>query len=97
MSNQNDVIHVALAVYDPKGTYSMHAGVVMVSIFENAKSRVLVHKNSWPFYRRRTLPFSETRHAVEAFYKNYGYMCDGIGIFERFGRRLDKNGFLLSV
>ncbi len=36
-------IHVALAVYDPKGTYSQHAGVVMASIFENTKSPVVVH------------------------------------------------------
>lgn len=36
-------IHVALAVYDPKGTYSQHAGVVMASIFENTRSFVCVH------------------------------------------------------
>ena len=36
-------IHVALAVYDPKGTYSQHAGVVMTSIFENTQSPVCVH------------------------------------------------------
>lgn len=36
-------IHVALAVYDPKGTYSQHAGVVMTSIFENTQSPVVVH------------------------------------------------------
>ena len=40
---QNDSIHVALAVYDPRGTYSRYAGVVMTSIFENTKSRVTVH------------------------------------------------------
>ena len=28
-------VHAALALYDPKGTYSQHAGVVMTSIFEN--------------------------------------------------------------
>ena len=36
-------IHVALAVYDPKGTYSQHAGVTVTSIFENTKSKVTVH------------------------------------------------------
>ena len=30
-------IHVALAVNDPKGTYSQHAGVVITSLFENTK------------------------------------------------------------
>ncbi|GHS94421.1 hypothetical protein AGMMS50276_07040 [Synergistales bacterium] len=38
-----DTIHVVLAVYDPKGTYSRHAGVVMTSIFERTKSSVRVH------------------------------------------------------
>ena len=36
-------IHVVLAVYDPRGTYSRHAGVVMVSMFFNTKSPVCVH------------------------------------------------------
>ena len=39
----DDTIHVALAVYDPSGTYSQHAGVVMTSIFENTHSKVTVH------------------------------------------------------
>ncbi|MDR1740381.1 MAG: hypothetical protein LBR38_00830 [Synergistaceae bacterium] len=43
MPETSDIIHVVLAVHDPKGTYSRHAGVVMASIFENTKSRVLVH------------------------------------------------------
>jgi lipopolysaccharide biosynthesis glycosyltransferase len=38
-----DLVHVALAVYDPKGAYSRHAGVVMTSIFEHTKSPVRVH------------------------------------------------------
>ena len=36
-------IHAALALYDPRGTYSQHAGVVMASIFENTESPVVVH------------------------------------------------------
>ena len=38
-----DVIHVALSIHYTKGTYSPHAGVVMVSIFERTQSAVLVH------------------------------------------------------
>jgi lipopolysaccharide biosynthesis glycosyltransferase len=38
-----DTIHVALAIYDPKGTYSRHSGVVMFSLFQRTKSRVCVH------------------------------------------------------
>lgn len=39
----DDTIHVALAVYDPSGNYSRHAGVVMESVFSNTKSKVCVH------------------------------------------------------
>lgn len=39
----DDVIHVAMCIYDPSGTYSQHAGVVMTSIFENTHSKVTVH------------------------------------------------------
>jgi lipopolysaccharide biosynthesis glycosyltransferase len=42
MGNGN-IIHVVLAVYDPKGAYSKHAGVVMVSIFQRTCTPVLVH------------------------------------------------------
>lgn len=38
-----DPIHVALAVYDPSGTYSQHAGVTITSTFENTKSNVIIH------------------------------------------------------
>ena len=41
MSDNN--IHVVLTLYDPKGTYSQHAGVTITSIFENTKSKVTVH------------------------------------------------------
>ncbi len=43
LDNKASSVHVALAVYDPNGTYSQHAGVVMTSIFENTKSHVVVH------------------------------------------------------
>lgn len=43
MSLNTDIINVALAVYDPNGTYSQHAGVVMTSIFENTRSLVCVY------------------------------------------------------
>ncbi|GHV55424.1 hypothetical protein FACS1894216_17720 [Synergistales bacterium] len=42
-SDNGDTIHVVLSVYDPRGTYSRHAGVVMVSIFERTQSPVCVH------------------------------------------------------
>ncbi len=36
-------IHVALAVYDPEGTYSKYAGVAITSILKSTKSKVVVH------------------------------------------------------
>ena len=41
--NLGERIHVALAVHDPSGTYSQHAGVTMTSIFENTSSPVTIH------------------------------------------------------
>jgi lipopolysaccharide biosynthesis glycosyltransferase len=43
ISSKKDLIHVVLAIYDPKGTYSRHAGVVVTSMFEHTKSPVRVH------------------------------------------------------
>ncbi len=41
---ENDVIHVALAFSDPKGTYARHAAVTAASVYENARARrVSVH------------------------------------------------------
>ncbi len=39
----NKMIHVVLCVYDPSGSYSQHAGVVMSSMFENTQSEITVH------------------------------------------------------
>ena len=40
---KRDIVRVVLAVYDPEGTYSQHAGVVMASIFERTQNPVCVH------------------------------------------------------
>ena len=42
-NSSSEKIYIALSVYDPKGTYSQHAGVVMTSIFENTQSPVCVY------------------------------------------------------
>jgi lipopolysaccharide biosynthesis glycosyltransferase len=43
LAEETDVIHVVQAIHDPKGTYSRHSGVVMVSMFERTKSPVCFH------------------------------------------------------
>ncbi|MDR1874830.1 MAG: hypothetical protein LBQ90_07480 [Synergistaceae bacterium] len=40
MHERGNAIQVVLAVYDPSGTYSRHAGVVMTSLFSNTQSRI---------------------------------------------------------
>ncbi|MBR4667282.1 MAG: glycosyltransferase family 8 protein [Butyrivibrio sp.] len=40
---KGEEIHVALAVYDPEGTYSKFAGAAITSIFRNTDSRVKIH------------------------------------------------------
>lgn len=37
------MIHIALSVYDPKGTYSRHAGVVIASVLRNTDAPVCFH------------------------------------------------------
>ncbi len=37
------MIHIALAVYDPSGKYSRHAGVVMASVLRNTDAEVRFH------------------------------------------------------
>ncbi|MDO5114955.1 MAG: glycosyltransferase [Synergistaceae bacterium] len=39
----DDVVHVALSLYDPAGTYSRHAGVVIASILANTSNPVCFH------------------------------------------------------
>jgi lipopolysaccharide biosynthesis glycosyltransferase len=43
LAKEAAAVHVVLAVYDPRGVYSKHSGVVMASIFERTKSPVRVH------------------------------------------------------
>ena len=38
-----DTINVALSIWDPSGTYSRHAGVVIASVLKNTKSNVMFH------------------------------------------------------
>ena len=42
-TTEDNVVHVVLGVYDPSGTYSRHAGVVMASIFEKTRRLSLIH------------------------------------------------------
>lgn len=75
-----ETIHVALAVYDPKETYSRHAGVVMASIFENTRSPVCVH-----ILHDETLT-AENRHKLLATARQYGQEIDFVDVTEHRNR-----------
>lgn len=40
---EEEIIHIALSLYDKSGDYSRHVGVTLVSIFENTSSKIQVH------------------------------------------------------
>ena len=40
---KDDKIHVVLTIFDPRGDYSRHAGVVLLSMFTNTNSSICVH------------------------------------------------------
>lgn len=43
MLTEDQMIDVVICIYDPNGTYSRHAAVVMASIFMNTRSSVCIH------------------------------------------------------
>ena len=81
-SGNSNIIHVVLTVYDPKGTYSQHAGVVMASIFERTQSQVCVHilhdetmterNRSFLTETARTFSQKVEFHDVSAYIKHLG-------------------------
>jgi len=66
MSHPHNLMEIVLAVYDPRGTYSQHAGVVMTSIFENTQSPVCVH-----ILHDETLT-AENRRRLQQIAETYG-------------------------
>ena len=79
MMSDNDVIHVALAFCDPKGTYARHAAVTMASIYENAQGRrVDVH-----ILHDETLN-DKNRSALALLAQNYRQSVDFIDVASNF-------------
>ncbi len=83
-----DSVHVVLAVYDPQGTYSQHAGVVMTSIFENTQSPVVVH-----VLHDETLTDDNRKKFIRTAEK-YNQTVNLINV-EDFKRRIDKKNISL--
>lgn len=75
-------IHVTLAVYDPKGTYSQHAGVVMASLFENTRSPVcvhLLHDKTLTQENREKLSLTAERYAQNVVFKDMSPYVEKLG------------------
>jgi lipopolysaccharide biosynthesis glycosyltransferase len=85
MSEAKDLIHVVLAVYDPKGTYSRYAGVVMTSIFEHTKSPVCVH-----ILHDRTLT-DDNRRKFSRIAEKFGQEVQFVDVTEPFAK-INQNG-----
>lgn len=78
-----ETIHVALAVYDPKGTYSRHTGVVMASIFKNTDGPVRIH-----ILHDETLS-PVNRQNLRETARHHGQGLDFVDVTEQ-KKRLDK-------
>ena len=76
---ESDVIHIALAFCDPKGTYARHAAVTMASIFVNAPSKqIFVH-----ILHDESLT-SDNRKALYELAKEYGQNIVFVDVASRF-------------
>lgn len=78
--SQPETVHVVLAVYDPKGTYSQHAGIVMISLFEKTRSPVMVH-----VLHDDTLTGENRRRFLETA-EQYGQKVNLVDVSEHIGR-----------
>ena len=74
MMSDNDVIHVALAFCDPKGTYARHAAVTMASIYENAQGRRvdvhILHDNTFTPGNQKNFKLLSQGYAQSVYFHN---------------------------
>lgn len=69
------MIHIALSVYDPKGTYSRHAGVVIASVLRNTDDDVcfhILHDETLTDENRRRLEETAGTSPSKSFDKRHG-------------------------
>ncbi len=78
---EKDTVHIALSVYDPKGTYSRHAGVVVASVLDNTDAHVcfhILHDETLTAENREKL----TRTALETRSGKSGLLCGTINFVD---------------
>lgn len=69
------MIHVVLSVYDPNGTYSRHAGVVIASVLRNTDEEVcfhILHDETLSDENRRRLEETASTSQSKRFNKSHG-------------------------
>lgn len=84
-------IHVALAVCDPKGNYTQHAGVTIASVFANTKSPVCAH-----ILHDETLT-DENRTKLKELAENFGQEIEFINAAGYIDKRMKSIGNFPSV
>lgn len=75
-----DVIHIALAFCDPKGTYSRHAAVTAASIFANTTKEVciyIIHDDTLTQENREKLESLTRSYGQRIIFVNVENMLDG--------------------
>ncbi len=75
---ESDIIHVVIAIYDPSGTYSRHAGVLAASMFANTKEPICLH-----ILHDQTLA-GINREKLIHLTKDYNQSIDLIDVTEKF-------------
>lgn len=81
--SKGDVIHVALAFCDPKGTYARHASVVIVSLFENTSSNVclhIIHDDTLTRYNRDVFEQTAEKYGSKLNFINVESLLGGTSI-----------------
>lgn len=80
---EDDMIHIALAFCDPKGTYARHAAVTMASIFANTKRNVcvyIIHDDTLSKANREKLESLTCSYKQRIDFVNVEKMFDGKNI-----------------
>ena len=93
-----ETIHVILAVYDPSGTYSEHAGAVMVSIFEHTNNPVhihILHDNTLTGLNRSRLAETAEAFAQKVEFHDVSEYIMRLG--DETIRRVQKSGWSIGI
>ena len=93
------MIHIALSVYDPKGTYSRHAGVVVASVLSNTDEDVcfhILHDETLTDENKRRLEETVSKSLSKSSETGHG-MIDFVDVSNAFSRVNDVDMEKISL